>query len=136
MRYMALALVAVVAGTSAVPAQSTRAAGAGTPTGTPAHGTQSATIRPGTYDLEIVYGGGTLTGTLVLTPVSDSLAAKLNVGDHESPVKRIVRDGSQLTLSGPDGLRLLYVLRFAGDSVSGTFNYSDADGTVTGKRRR
>ena len=132
----AVAAIVLVASAGPAASQSARPANSSTPAAPPAHAAQASTIRPGTYDLEIVYGGGTLTGTLVLTPVGDSLAAKLNVGDHDSPVQRVVRNGSQLTLTGADGMRLLYVLRFAGDSVSGRFTFSDADGTVAGKRRK
>ena len=97
---------------------------------------QSQPIKPGTYGLAIVFGGGTIDGTLVLEAVGDSLAAKLKVADHASPVRTLVRKGSRLTLTGGgEGMLLVYELDFRADSVSGSFTYNGEAGTVAGKRR-
>src|SRR5688572_7866033 len=75
-------------------AQATRTANA-------AQSHQAGTIQPGTYDLQITFGGGTMDGTLAIAMVGDSLDAKLNLGsDHAPPIKSIVRKGSHLTLTG------------------------------------
>jgi hypothetical protein len=91
----------------------------------------------GTYDLEIIFGGGAIEGKLQLTAVGDSLAVKLDVGDHQSPVKIGERKGNKLTLvSTSPAMSLKYDLEFAGDAVKGTFDYDGSPGTVTGKRKR
>lgn len=93
-------------------------------------------IRAGTYDIVVTYGGGELQGTLKLTYVADTIAVVLQVGEHSPAIKSVTRDGSRLTLTGgAEGMAMVYKLAFDGDSVSGTFVFSDADGTVTGKRR-
>lgn len=107
-----------------------------TPKTTPAATAAPTTIRTGTYDLDIVFGGGTLPGTLDLTPSGDSLTAKLHVGDHEAPVKSLTRKGAHLTINGGgEGMKVVYELNFDGDGLSGTFTFNDNPGIVTGKRR-
>ena len=95
-------------------------------------------IQPGTYDIELAIGGGTLPGTLELKPAGDSLAAMVKVGDHNPPpVKRITRNGSQLTiLAGDEGVNVEYRLTFAGDALTGTFTFNGDPGLVSGKRRK
>ena len=93
------------------------------------------TIRPGTYDLEITFGGGTLEGTLVLTQTGDSLGAKLMVGGHDSPVHLARRNGASIVLESDPGISIRYQLEFQGDAVKGTFLYDGEPGSVTGKRR-
>jgi hypothetical protein len=93
-------------------------------------------IKAGTYDLEVVYGGGTLEARLDLTASGDSLIATLFVGDHQSPVRAGERKDNTLKLvSTTTALDVGYVLEFNGDSVKGTFTYDNSPGTVTGKRR-
>ena len=98
---------------------------------------KTGTVKPGTYDLELEMGGGTLPATLVLTAVGDSLAVKLNVGDHEAPpVRSLTRTGSHLSIAlGTVGTNVLYQLDFDGDAVKGSFTYNDQPGFLTGKRR-
>ena len=95
------------------------------------------TIRPGTYELEILYGGGVMPGLLTLTPAGDSLAVLLRVGDHGSPITSVTRRGSTLLLAGGgEGLKLSYELRFNGDAVTGTFSFNGETGEIAGKRRK
>ena len=99
--------------------------------------TASGAITPGTYDLEILYGGGVLPGVLTLAPAGDSLAASLKVGDHASPITSITRRGATLLLGGgSEGFKLSYELRFNGDAVTGTFTFNGDTGELAGKRRR
>ena len=97
---------------------------------------QTSPIRTGTYDLEIAFGGGVMAGTLVLTRAGDSLGARLNIGDHDSPVHPTRPQGPRLVLEGNPGVQVRYQLDFKGDEVSGSFVYEGQSGTVTGKRRR
>ena len=97
---------------------------------------QTSSIRPGTYDLEVAFGGGIINGTLVLTRSGDSLAARLQVGEHESPVHPTRPQGTRLVLEGNPGVQIRYQLDFKGDEVTGSFTYEGEGGTVTGKRRR
>ena len=98
---------------------------------------QSPTIRPGTYDLEVAFGGGVIQGTLQLTAIGDSLAVKLHVGEHEPPARKITRKGAQLVVdAGAEGTHLIYDFQFDGDAVSGSFNLNGDAGLVTGKRRK
>jgi hypothetical protein len=99
--------------------------------------TAPSTIQTGTYDLEIVFGGGVLEGTLVLTAAGDSLVATLHVSEHQSPVRAGTRQGNKLTLvSTSTAMDVGYTLEFTGDEVKGTFRYDGEPGSVTGKRRR
>lgn len=97
---------------------------------------QTSTIRTGTYDLEVAFGGGVTAGTLVLTTEGDSLGARLHVGEHDSPVHPTRPQGTRLILEGNPGVKVRYQLDFKGDEVSGSFTYEGEAGTVTGKRRR
>ena len=98
----------------------------------------SATIRPGTYDIELAIGGGVLNGTLEITAVGDSLGARIGVGDHAPPpVRKITRAGSNLTIeAGGDGVSVVYDLDLEGDGVGGKFTFNGDPGLVTGKRRK
>ena len=99
--------------------------------------TTPGTIRPGTYDLDIAFGGGSLEGTLVLTASGDSLAATMHVGDHEVPIRGLTRDGSHLQIrGGVEGMAVVYDLDFTPDGLSGKFTYNGDPGLVTGKRRK
>jgi len=99
--------------------------------------TGPSAIRPGTYDLEVAFGGGILQGTLALTAIGDSLTAKLHVGEHEPAIRTLTRDGSHVVLNaGGDGMSLVYDLKFDGDAVSGSFTFNGDQGLVTGKRRK
>ena len=93
------------------------------------------TIRPGTYDLEITFGGGTLEGTLVVSQAGDSLGTKLMVGGHDSPVHLARRNGASIVLESGPGISIRYQLEFKGDEVKGTFVYDGQAGAVLGKRR-
>lgn len=97
---------------------------------------QTSSIRTGSYDLEIAFGGGVIKSVLVLTLEGDSLAARLQVGDHDSPVRPARPQGSRLILEGNQGIQVRYQLDFKGDEVTGTFTYEGDAGTLTGKRRR
>lgn len=105
------------------------------PGSSPALVRTSTAIRPGTYDLEIAFGGGIMEGTLVLTNAGDTLQARMAVGGHDSPVRPVRGQGADLTLESGAGLQVRYQLRFTGDSLSGTFVYDGEAGTVTGRRR-
>ena len=99
--------------------------------------THASTIRAGTYDLEVAFGGGVIQGTLELTAIGDSLAVKLHVGEHEPPARKITRKGAQLVVdAGAEGRDLVYDFQFDGDAVSGSFNLNGDAGLVTGKRRK
>jgi hypothetical protein len=104
--------------------------------GTTAVQAQTAPIRTGTYDLEIAFGGGVLKGALTLSKTADSLAAQLQVGDHESPVHARRPNGNRLVLESNSGVQVRYQLDFNGDDLSGSFTYEGETGSVTGKRRR
>ena len=99
------------------------------------HAQAGATIRPGTYDLEITFGGGTLEGTLVVTQAGDSLGTRLMVGGHDSPVHVARRNGATIVLESDPGISIRYQLEFSGDEVKGTFVYDGEPGSVAGKRR-
>lgn len=130
----ALTLVAVLAFASVGGAQAARPANANQTTRA---ATEQSSILPGTYDLELTFGGGTLGGTLVITAAGDSVDAKLLVGEHAPPIKTVTRKGSQLTLAGTgDGVDVRYDLQFSGDALVGKFNFNGDDGAVTGKRRK
>lgn len=94
-------------------------------------------IKPGTYDLEVVFGGGTIEGRLEITAKGDSLVATMYVGDHQSPVRAGERKGNKLALvSTSPAMAVKYALDFSGDTVKGTFTYDGSDGAVSGKRRQ
>lgn len=96
----------------------------------------SGPIRAGTYDLEIVFGGGAMEGTLEVQSGSDSLVTTLHVSGHVSPAKPTKRQGSRLTLeSTTAALPIRHDLEFRGDEVSGTFTYYGQPGAVSGRRR-
>lgn len=96
----------------------------------------SADIRPGTYALDITFGGGVMQGTLTLAQAGDSLTARLQVGDHDSPVRAGARRGNRLALVPTTaGMAVHYDLEFRGDQVSGTFTYNGDAGTVDGRRK-
>jgi opacity protein-like surface antigen len=98
------------------------------------HGTS---IRPGTYDLELTFGGGTMPGTLTIAFKGDSTDAKLLVGEHTPPIKSVVRKGSQLTLSGSgDGVDVRYDLQFTGETLIGKFTFNGEGGGVTGRLKK
>lgn len=97
----------------------------------------SAAIQAGTYDLEITFGGGVLEGRLDITIVGDSLATRLQVGGHDSPVRAGARRGNRLVLEPvTPGVQVRYELEFRGETVSGTFVYEGQEGAVAGRRRR
>jgi hypothetical protein len=98
--------------------------------------TSAGAIKAGTYDLQIVAGGGTLDGTLVLTAKGDSITAALHVGDHEPPIRNLTRKGTRLFVAaGGEGMQASYDLNFDGDALSGTFTFNGNPGIVTGKLR-
>ena len=117
---------------------SATAAVAQSPTTTPATKPAAGTITPGTYDIELAFGGGVMPGSIVIATAGDSLSARINVGDHAPPpVRKIKRNGSSLTVeAGADGVNVVYDLTFSGDHVSGKFTFNGDPGLVSGKRRR
>ena len=132
LRILTIATAIVVAATPAA-AQSQSATAAKPATNA------SGEIKPGTYDLEIAFGGGTMPGLLTVKRVNaDSLTATLQVGDHEPPpVRKIVRSGSTLHLeAGADGLSVIYDLQFTNDAVSGKFSFNGDPGLVSGKLKK
>jgi hypothetical protein len=117
------------------------AAFAQAPTSAPAASRSPANAGPiqvGTYDIELAIGGGTIAGTLELKQLGDSLAATIKVGDHNPPpVRSLTRTGSQLDITAGDtGTNVSYRLKFAGDTISGTFVFNGDPGFVAGKRRK
>lgn len=75
--------------------------------------TQPAAIQPGTYDLDVTFGGGLMTATLHVTTTGDSLAVTLHVADHASPVRAGQRQGNRLVLeSTVPGMDVRYELEF------------------------
>ncbi len=126
-----LTLVAVALILAASPIATSRAQAPARPA------TASGAVRPGTYDLELAMGGGTLQGTLVVAAAGDSLTARLHVGDHDAPVRSLTRKGPRVTLDvGGEGMKVVYDLTFDGDAVSGSFTFNGDPGFVTGKRRK
>jgi hypothetical protein len=137
MVHAALTLVALFTSANLALAQAAGPTAAGHPPAKPPAAAQSSTILPGTYDLEIAFGGGVMDGTLVIAMVGDSLDAKLTVGEHAPPIKSVVRKGSHLTLSGKgDGVDVAYELDFSGDALVGKFTFNGDGGAVTGTRRK
>ena len=125
-------LLLIALSTRAVSAQAPASGSASKTTATGA-----SAIRPGTYDLEVAFGGGVMQGTLQLTAIGDSLAAKLHVGEHDPQVRNMTRKGTQLVLdAGGEGMNLVYDFKFDGDAVSGSFKFNGDTGLVTGKRRK
>ena len=137
LRHTALAGALLLAALSTAPAL---AQGTATTSPSPSRTTAtpaSTTIRPGTYDLEVAFGGGVLEGTLTLTAIGDSLAAKLHVGEHDPAVRTLTRNGNHLLVdAGGEGMQLVYDFQFDGDAVSGSFKMNGDAGLVTGKRRK
>jgi hypothetical protein len=111
---------------------------------TPAHSQAQApaqaperSIRAGTYDLAITYGGGLLDATLIIAYRADTLSAVLKLGDHDSPVRAAKPTGTRLVLEPTSpAMDVRYELDFAGDDVTGRFVFQGAAGTLTGKRKR
>ena len=98
---------------------------------------QTPAIRPGTYDLAIILGGGQLDGVLALDFKGDSVVLNMTVGEHVPTFRSITRSGSKLTLiGGAEGMVVEYRLEFSGDSVRGVLNYNGSDGLITGARRK
>jgi hypothetical protein len=101
--------------------------------------TASGEIKPGAYDLEIAFGGGTMPGLLTIKQVNaDSLTATLKVGEHEPPpLRKLVRHGSSLHLeAGGDGMSVIYDLEFTSDAVNGKFTFNGDPGLVSGKLKK
>lgn len=105
------------------------------PATVPAQG-RDQTIRAGTWDLAMVFGGGNLEATLEIGYKGDTITAKLLLGDHESPVRAGKRAGNKLTLEPTSSTDVRYELEFNADEVKGTFTYDGQSGELTGKRRR
>ena len=98
----------------------------------------SDTARLGTYDLEVTTDDGTMVGSLSLKRTSDALVAELVVGGMNPAVKSFARDGNGYVLTGGHGeFVITYTLKFADDSVTGSFKMSTGlTGTVAGARKR
>jgi hypothetical protein len=94
------------------------------------------TITPGSYALEIAFGGGILEGELTVPAARDSTALVLMVNGHQSPVQQTKRVGNRLILDNSSpGQTIHYDLLFEGESLKGSFTFGDGEGTVTGRRR-
>jgi hypothetical protein len=98
----------------------------------------SDTARLGTYDLEVTTDGGTLTGSLTVRRTPDGLTGDLTVGGNKPALKSFLRDGDHYVLTGGHGTyTVTYTLKFANDSLGGTFKMSGGlAGTVLGAIRR
>lgn len=98
---------------------------------------QDRTIRPGTYDLAVTYGGGQMAATLDIQYRRDSLVAVLKLGDHESPVRAGKREGTTLELEPLSAaMDVRYRLEFNADAVKGTFVFQGQSGELSGTRRK
>jgi hypothetical protein len=99
--------------------------------------TQTQLAPIGTYDLEVAFGGGTMTGVLTIAHVQDSVSASLHVGEHEPAVKSFTAKGGRYSLvADPGDVEVVYDLGFSADTVSGTFTRGDQFGSVRGTRRK
>ncbi|MES2304620.1 MAG: hypothetical protein V4558_03895 [Gemmatimonadota bacterium] len=96
----------------------------------------SGAVTPGSYTLEIAFGGGILEGLLTVPAAKDSATLVLMVGGHQSPVQQTKRLGNQLVLdSNTPSQKIHYELLFEGETVKGAFTFGENEGTLTGRRR-
>ena len=114
------------------------AAQSSSPSSAPVTRTVSDTARLGTYELEITTDDGTMVGSLSLARASDGLKAALTAGGNHPDVKSFVREGNGYVLTGGHGeFVIVYKLKFANDSVTGSFKMSTGlQGTVAGARKQ
>lgn len=97
----------------------------------------SRDIQPGSYELQLTYGGGLLDATLEIAYRGDTLTATLRLGAHDSPVKAGKRTGTHLVLEPTSpAMDVRYELDFKGDAVTGKFVFQGEAGTLNGKRKR
>jgi hypothetical protein len=96
----------------------------------------STEIQIGVYDISVTIGGGTIDGTITLTQHRDSIDVKMHVGEHDTPITRVVRKGAHLEITGGGGGMIVsYGLQFKAETVTGTMNFNGEAGAVSGKRR-
>jgi hypothetical protein len=98
----------------------------------------SDTARLGTYDLEVTTDDGTLTGALTVKRDANGLTGDLTVGGNKPALKSFLRDGDHYVLTGGHGTyTVTYTLKFANDSLAGSFKMSGGlAGTVLGAIRK
>ena len=96
------------------------------------------TVQLATYDLEITTESGTLTGALTVRRTADGLTGDLTVGGNKPALKSFLRDGDHYVVEGGHGnYTVTYTLKFANDSVGGSFKMSGGlVGTVLGAIRK
>lgn len=96
----------------------------------------AGSVTPGTYELEVAFGGGILEGLLTVPAARDSASLVMMVAGHQSPVQQTKRQGNLLVLDNktPDQ-KIHFELTFDGEGVKGSFTFGDGGGTVTGRRR-
>jgi hypothetical protein len=98
----------------------------------------SDTVRIGTYDLEVTTDDGTLTGALTVKRDANGLTGDLTVGGNKPALKSFLREGDHYVLTGGHGTyTVTYTLKFANDSLAGSFKMSGGlAGTVLGAIRK
>lgn len=98
----------------------------------------SDTVQIGTYDLEVTTDDGTLTGALTVKRDANGLTGDLTVGGNKPALKSFLRDGDHYVLTGGHGTyTVTYTLKFANDSLAGSFKMSGGlAGTVLGAIRK
>ena len=98
----------------------------------------SDTARIGTYDLEVTTDGGTLTGALIVKRDANGLTGDLTVGGNKPAIKSFLREGDHYVLTGGHAaFTVTYTLKFANDSLGGSFKMSGGlAGTVLGAIRK
>jgi len=114
------------------------AAAAQTSAKTPPQRAASDTARLGTYDLEVTTDGGTLVGELTVKRDANGLAGDITVDGNKPALKSFVREGDHYVLTGGHGtFTVTYTLKFANDSLGGTFKMSGGlAGTILGAIRK
>ena len=92
------------------------------------------TVRYGTYNLELTTDNGTMTGWLTVRREGDGLVAQINAGGMMPAVHSFTREASDYVLKGGhDKFTVTYTMRFARDSVAGSFAVSSGlKGTFMG----
>jgi hypothetical protein len=98
----------------------------------------SARAVTGTFDLGVQMGDGELPGVLTIESKTDGLHATIAVGAHPAPVvKSVTRQGSSVKITaGDDKTPAIYNFTFAGDSLTGNYEFNGMKGRIRGVRRK
>ena len=98
----------------------------------------SARAVTGTFDLGVQMGDGELPGVLTIESKTDGLHATIAVGAHPAPViKSVTRQGSSVKITaGDDKTSAIYNFTFAGDSLTGSYEFNGMKGRIRGIRRK